>query len=268
MKTKLWMTTLMLMASAVVANAQEHQTYSGTFGKGDGGTATYFYYESEDGQRVFEGKYTFKKTIKRSGENSIYTEDGQYKNDKLEGLWTFTFNISRSWEKVVGKVTANYKNGLLDGPMHFSRKITEDGKTKTDVYDFQFKEGYLTGKATNLKIGDWIFTYQCDENAIPVGIWKKKPDRKGLNWVECAVYTDGKIIKSYSEVPSTGDRTETSAFVFPSDLLDGIRKLLEYPGDMKEQPIRSSVNEIKSKISPRYDEALKYGLIGVRGYVY
>ena len=160
------------------------------------------------------------------------------------------------------------KNGLLDGPMHFSRKITEDGKTKTDVYDFQFKEGYLTGKATNLKIGDWIFTYQCDENAIPVGIWKKKPDRKGLNWVECAVYTDGKISKSYSEVPSTGDRTETSSFVFPSDLLDGIRKLLEYPGDMKEQPIRSSVNEIKSKISPRYDEALKYGLIGVRGYVY
>jgi hypothetical protein len=41
MKTKLWMTALMMMASAVVANAQEHQTYSGTFGKGDGGTATY-----------------------------------------------------------------------------------------------------------------------------------------------------------------------------------------------------------------------------------
>ena len=66
MKTKLWMTALMLMASASWANAQEHQTYSGTFGKGDGGTATYSYYEGEDGQRVFDGKYTFKKTRTKS----------------------------------------------------------------------------------------------------------------------------------------------------------------------------------------------------------
>lgn len=269
MKTKqIFAATLMAMAMVMNTNAQEHKTYSGEFGQGVGGTATYSYYEGADGQRVFDGKYTYRKTVKRSGENSIYMETGQYKDDKLTGLWTFTFNISNTYEKVVGKMTANYKDGLLDGPVHFSRKTTEEGKTKTDVYDFQFREGYLAGKATNLKIGDWIFTYQCDENAVPVGIWKKKPDRKDLKWTECAVYSDGTISNSYAEVPSTGDRTETSHSNFHTNLLDAIRRLLEFPADMKEQPVRSSVNEVRKTISPKYGDGLKYGMIGVKRYVY
>ena len=60
MKTKRLFTACALMAMMVMnANAQEHKTYSGPFGKDNGGTATYSYYTGEDGRRLFDGKYTY-----------------------------------------------------------------------------------------------------------------------------------------------------------------------------------------------------------------
>ena len=46
MKTKQLFTAFALMMQAMVmnVNAQEHKTYSGVFGKENGGTATYSYY--------------------------------------------------------------------------------------------------------------------------------------------------------------------------------------------------------------------------------
>ena len=72
-------------AIALTVNAQhEHQTYNDPFGRGNSGTATYSYYTDDDGKRMFDGKYTYKKVDKRNG-GSTYTETGQYKDDKLEG---------------------------------------------------------------------------------------------------------------------------------------------------------------------------------------
>ena len=81
-------------AIALTVNAQhEHQTYNGPFGRDNAGTATYSYYTGDDGRRMFDGKYTYKRIDKRNG-GSTYTETGQYKDDKLEGLWTLSFNGS------------------------------------------------------------------------------------------------------------------------------------------------------------------------------
>ena len=210
MKTKRLFTAFALMTTMVMnANAQEHKTYSGVFGKENGGTATYSYYEGQDGKRMFDGKYTFKKVDKRNG-GSTYTETGQYKDDKLEGLWALAFNGNLYGTKVVAKITLNYKNGVLDGPMNYSWRETEDGKTKTETYTFQFHEGYLTGKADKLVLDRYIYSYQCDAEDQPVGIWTKKVNRKDATDTHCCVFENGKAVNGYAEKMATGDRYYTT----------------------------------------------------------
>lgn len=253
-------------AIALTVNAQqEHQTYNGPFGRGNAGTATYSYYTGDDGRRMFDGKYTYKRIDKRNG-GSTYTETGQYKDDKLEGLWTLTFNGSMYGIKVVAKITLNYKNGLLDGPMNYSWRETEDGKTKTEAYTFQFHEGYLTGKATKLVLDRYIYSYQCDEEDLPIGIWTKIGNRKDATFTECCVYENGKAIDGYTEQVATGDRSSITVDYYPNEMLKGITRLLERPYDFKEMPIRSGIEGLSLRF--KFEDGLKYGFLGIKGHVF
>lgn len=266
METKRLFTAFALMTTLVQkANAQEHKTYSGVFGEGNSGTATYSYYEGVDGKRMFDGEYTFKIADKRNG-GSTYTEAGQYKDDKLEGLWTLTFNGSIYGKKVVAKITLNYKNGLLDGPMNYSGRETEDGKTKTENYTFQFHEGYLTGKADKLALGYYIYSYQCDADDIPIGTWTKIRNRKDVTFTECCVFENGKAIKGYTEQVATGDRSSINVDYYHNDLLKDITRLLKYPYNFKEMPIRSSVEGQRLRF--KFRDGLKFGFLGIKGYVF
>lgn len=257
----------LLSAAALAVNAQEQQTYSGEFGRNNEGTATYTYYTNSEGRRMFDGKYSFKKTDSRNG-GATYTEVGQYKDDKLEGLWTLSFSGNLQGEKTVLKVTLNYKDGLLDGPMHFSKKVTSFGKTTTEDFTFQFHAGYLTGKGERVLLDEKYFhTYQFDENDLPVGIWKKKLNQKSIIYTEYAVYKGGQQVQSYYETDSTGDRTDTSDDRFFFSLLEGINHLLMQPYNFKEMPIRSSLKGIEGVIYPRFDDGMKFGFLGIKGFV-
>ena len=60
MKARQLLTAIALMTTMVMnTNAQEHQTYSGVFGKENGGTATYSYYEGQNGKRMFDDGLKF-----------------------------------------------------------------------------------------------------------------------------------------------------------------------------------------------------------------
>ena len=263
----------MLLFTTMVAHAQEHQTYSGPFGDDNAGTVTYSYYIGDDGQRLFDGKYTYKRVDKRNG-GSTYTETGQYKNDKLDGLWTLTFNGSMYGNKVVAKITLNYKNGLLHGPMNYSWRETEGGKTTTKQYVLQFHEGYLTGKVKDLKLDMQIFSFAFDENHQPSGLWTCRLNRPSEQWMYCIRYADGKLQESYTENMQTGDRTGQRTGVGADDgevgrpLLQEINKLLLQPYGYKEMPIRSSLNKEQQSHNSRIinTEGNKYGFLGYQGY--
>ena len=258
---------------ALAAGAQERQTYNGPFGHNNAGIATYSYYTGDDGRRMFDGKYTYKRIDKRNG-GSTYTETGQYKDDKLEGLWTLSFNGSMNGNKVVAKITLNYKNGLLNGPMNYSWRETEGGKTITKQYAFQFHEGYLTGKAKELKLDMQIFSFAFDENHQPCGLWTCRLNRPSEQWTFCLRYADGKLQESYTENVATGDRTGQRSGVGADDgevgrpLLQEINKLLLQPYGYKEMPIRSSINKEQQSHNSRIinAEGNKYGFLGYQGY--
>ena len=257
---------------ALAAGAQEHQTYNGPFGRDNAGTATYSYYTGDDGKRMFDGKYTYKRVDKRNG-GSTYTETGQYKDDKLEGLWTLTFNGLMNSNKVMAKITLNYKDGLLHGPMNYSWRETEDGKTTTKQYTIQFNEGYLTGKASNLKLDMQILSFAFDENHQPSGLWTCRLNRPSEKWINCIRYADGKLQESYTENMQTGDRNGYSRVAADDGLvgrtlLAEINKLLLQPYDYKEMPIRSSLTPEQQAHNFRNLNADgdKFGFLGYRGY--
>ena len=269
MKTKrLFMAALMVLAMVMNARAQEHKTYSGAFGTENDGTATYSYYEGEDGRRMFDGEYTYKKADKRNG-GSTYTEKGQYKDDKLDGLWTLSFNGSMYGNKVVAKITLNYKDGLLDGPMNYSWQETEDGKTTTKQYSLQFHKGYLTGKANKIVLGTYIFSYEFDENHQPNGLWTCKLNRPSQQNVDCLRYDHGTLVENYYENEATGDRggKRKDDVQVATPLFEEINKLLVQPYGYKEVPIRSSVSEEQQAENSRIlnAEGSDFGFLGYLG---
>ena len=271
MKARHMLTVIMLMAMAAGLNAQEHKTYTGQFGRENGGTATYSYYEGADGRRMFDGKYTYNKNYKREGVSATYTETGQYKDDKLDGLWTITFN-QKSSETVTINVKMNYKDGVLHGPMTFVKKVIEYGKVKENInITMQFHEGYLTGKGSNVKLRDKIVTYEFDENNLSNGLWKCKVDDNKWQMIDCVRYEHGTLKMSYHENITTGDREgvryEGNAEILEvvDPLLEGIDNLLAQPYDFKEMPIRSGLKGKDVGFHPHVVTGSKFGFLGFRG---
>ena len=259
----------MLLFTTMATCAQEHQTYNGPFGHNNAGTATYSYYTGDDGRRMFDGKYTYKRLDKRNG-GSTYTETGQYKDDKLDGLWTLSFTGSMNGNKVMAKITLNYKDGLLHGPMNYSWRETEDGKTKTKQYTILFHEGCLTGKQTKVVLDMKVFSYEFDENHLPHGIWTCKLNRPSEMFVHCLRYNHGQLMENYYENLSTGDRGGQGRDDYPvgNPLVEEINKLLLQPYDYKEMPIRSSLTDEQKAANSRVvnAEGSKFGFLGYRGY--
>ena len=270
MKTKKNLLSMMMLLASVVTtvSAQEHKTYSGQFGRENEGTVTYSYYENADGRRMFDGKYTYKRVRNRTGNSATYTETGQYKDDRLDGLWTLTFS-EKSYNNVTMTVKMNYKDGLLHGPMTFVKKVVDSGKVTEDYnLTVQFNEGYLTGKASNVKLGIYVFSYEFDENNQPNGIWKCILDRKQEQFVNCLRYDHGKLMESYYEDITTGDRVilRRDELQVGKPLIEEVLKLLMEPYYFKEMPIRSSLTIEQQAVNSKHDKGNKYGFLGYRGY--
>ena len=108
-------------------------------------------------------------------------------------------------------------------------------KSPSTIRTDQFHEGYLTGKAKDLKLDMQIFSFAFDEKHQPSGLWTCRLNRPSEQWMFCIRYADGKLQESYTENMQTGDRTGQPTGVGADDgevgrpLLQEINKLLLQP---------------------------------------
>ena len=112
----------------------------------------------------------------------------------------------------------------------------------------------------------YIYSYQCDAEDYPVGIWTKRANRKDATDTHCCVFENGKSVNVYAEKMATGDRYSTTYDLYCNDLLEGITRLLQRPYDFKEMPIRSSLEGHPQH--SKFNDGLKFGLLGIKGYMY
>ena len=220
MKTIKIILAIALGISSISAIAQDIQQYSGSYQKG---TATYSYYEREDGTRAMHGKFTAKKDdASQFGSQYTYNIKGQYVDDKRDGQWVIDFKNVANKLTFSGKLTINYKNGLHEG--NYSAVIKADGPV--DVVP-QYNSGMNAGNnctvlfdcVNNLIEGPVSITINdvvCKGNATnsrPTGIWTET-ERYLKHTFNC----DSK--SGYSIDVQTGDRLELEKFPRVSEILD------------------------------------------------
>lgn len=116
-------TLILLTIFCLVSNSQTLKTYKGPFtltGVNDDGTATYTYYEKEDGSRIKNGSFSFIYTGKGNLSGYNFTAKGEFKNDFRNGPWIVTVSLKDFFSDgyyVTGTMTLsnNFKNGHPDG---------------------------------------------------------------------------------------------------------------------------------------------------------
>lgn len=119
--TRRFIVLLMMFVASNLASAQSLKTYSGPY---DGGQATYTYIEQEDGSRLYQGKFSWVKTIRER----VLTAEGEFLNGKRNGTWTFTSkNTNRSFP-ANEKLVCQYSNGIHEGEYSYQASANYDGK--------------------------------------------------------------------------------------------------------------------------------------------
>lgn len=114
-----------------------HHKYSGKYGNG---IAEYYYKETAEGERIFDGKWIYKDHL---GSTNYFTSEGQYKNDVRCGKWVWTFT---SKGKVYFTQILNFdENGYLHGEVS-----TFNPNAKGQNYKVKFNHGRIVGKYTDI----------------------------------------------------------------------------------------------------------------------
>lgn len=231
--------------------AQDIKQYSGSF---NDGTASYSYYEREDGSRAMHGKFTAKKDVGTTY-NSKYSYSilGYYVNDKRDGEWVIDFTNVTNKESFSGKLCINYKNGLHQGPFIVDIKAKDPVKIESPYND-------AINAANNC-----YFKFDCrDNNAVgPVEIILNDLVYKGQatdgimsgKWIisdncfhRTYDFTSGKGITIDVE---TGDRFDLERFPRYKELLGflikyvGFYESLTDPGNRMSSPNPKKYTEVR-----------------------
>lgn len=101
------------------AKSQVIQTYKGNFGDG---FATYQYYEDENQERIYHGKFTYSKKY------SVVT--GNFKNNLKDGIWTYVYQYDNSYTIDYEKILGSFVDGNMNGDwtyIHY-KKNKQTGK--------------------------------------------------------------------------------------------------------------------------------------------
>ena len=123
-------------------HAQTLKTYSGPYGKG---TATYQYYEDNNGERVYHGTFSYK------GLEGTIKIAGTYKNGKRNGNWVATLeNHFYLVLTMTGTIQVNYLNGNREGISTYTLSRNVDrfdvsGK-ETETCKINFKNNIPSGE--------------------------------------------------------------------------------------------------------------------------
>jgi len=132
---------LFAIAISLTSYSQVIKTYSGSFSKGN---ATYQYFENEQLERIYNGKFSYIEGDSLNRKiNSLYIS-GYYKNDKRDGKWVVVQYGCVNSVFYSNKLILNYSNGLLNG------KFSQIFKNYSDVnskYKFSgsFKDNTILG---------------------------------------------------------------------------------------------------------------------------
>src|SRR5690349_16560722 len=95
-------------------SAQTLKLYQGSFEgiRYTTGKAEYTYFEDENQERIFSGKYTYRR--------GSLTVIGQFHNNIKVGIWTYTCPSSTSYGSSNEKLTGNYIGGKMEGKLNCS----------------------------------------------------------------------------------------------------------------------------------------------------
>jgi hypothetical protein len=146
-------TFLLSIFSLATCFGQVIKTYSGTYANGD---ATYQYYENSDYERIFNGKFQYKKVkdnLNLAGTHvpSLTEINGLFKNNLKTGFWTGKENIttyvpSNGDLKIMQTINGQFINGLKDGQWTYKLNVKLNKKESNTSSIFNFKKNILTGQ--------------------------------------------------------------------------------------------------------------------------
>ena len=152
--------------------SQTKYNYSGNFNTETmNGVAKYQYYENSEGERIYDGKFSFE--VKKSP-TKPYIEygyiEGDFKNNAKSGGWTYTRKKSYGKNYTFECYNCTYEDGKLDGAVHYG---IESQNGLEAICDVTFKSGNLTGKFSYLSTTRGIKVEgQFDDNGYMDGVWK------------------------------------------------------------------------------------------------
>ena len=174
-----------------------HKTYTGNYGYNQG-KATYTYVETDDGDRIYDGKWSYKDGMA----NVTFTAEGQYKNDIRFGKWVWIYTIKNKDGNEVTTQTFNFdETGNLHGDV-----IYHNSKHPKLRYTIHYNHGILVGKYTEMWDGYKIGTYniEFDNKGMPVGTAVFKQTQGPLTYY--TKYENGEVIERIIRDHETGDK--------------------------------------------------------------
>lgn len=210
MKYKLLILAFFLFAYSL--QAQIIKTYSGPYGKGN---ATYQYYEDNNGERVYNGSFTYK------GLEGTIKIIGAYKNGKRNGNWVCTLtNHFYIVMTMSGTIQVNYLNGNREGISTYS--LSKD-VNRFDVSGKETETGKINFK-NNIPSGEYFFSLtnkvnsnagkreiktsikgSFDENGYKTGEWNIQSVNNNVPTEEVKRYKKGYCYYYISRISSTGE---------------------------------------------------------------
>ena len=225
--------------SAVNVFAQKTLTYTGAFEDkrigvltgdydhaygGASGTATYEYYENNNLDRIFEGRFTLK--------NNELQINGNYKNNLKDGHWKYTVNKrpdKTNFQPCISIAEGNYLKGKLHGTWIFR------------LVDKKLGKKYSYAKASfinNLMVGTFEFSENSNEkyeftiNYDSIGNYNSLYHVK--YWVASIPFEDkkeyihGEKIKSIHRNIATGEKIDSESYSYENGNFWGLYTALNF----------------------------------------
>lgn len=184
-----------LFLSLSIAAAQPKKIYEGPFHLGQ---ARYEYYEGDEGQRIYDGNFSF--SLERTNKDnqgvdvdSRYSVKGEMKNGKQEGDWIYEYNEDGGFSYNTGSVRmlviydmgqpVNYRFGYSTGH-------------GVESFELNLNNGNITeGKYDQEFFPDWscdsgVLEFYMNKDGRPDGEWRftQNRDRCDMNNREQKIY--------------------------------------------------------------------------------
>jgi len=237
--------------------AQKVKTYSGNYKLNSSssefnpdlykGNSTYSYYENEDHERIYHGKFKYSGDLEGNGIKVKISISGNYKNHLKNGLFTNTLNVKmprQATQNIICK--SNFSNGYADGLWSL--------KAMDESISVRFLNNIGTG-SFNYKSGDLSIKGRMDQDGYLDGTVIFTGD----NWETKIDYNHGFMLKYIERNTQTGEITDKD--IADPILVENYNKIQEAleSGDSSELeniPFRV-VNSFHSGILEKYNEQFK-----------